>query len=79
MFNVYDPSSIEFKTLTKLAQRKNPLWENWRDYRLVVIGIGPEAEWRWICGICDHKMEAGIESAEHGMQHLKESNLLPFI
>lgn len=61
--------------LLLLAKRKDPSLSKWRtatrDDRKLRI---------WTCCICGESWEAAaLSSYNHGMKHLKDRNLLPFI
>ena len=61
-------SATEHNTLHSLAKRKYPLCLSWHK-------IG---EYPITCLICNESMTYGTVY-EHGLQHLREHNLLPFI
>lgn len=63
--------------LLKLAKRldkKCPLWFN--------CSLSPKRGDHWTCCICQKDFvfeKSFLEIDDHGYQHLKDSNLLPFI
>ena len=64
--------------LNALAKRKNPNCQKWRQY------TGSTSH-KVICNICNQIDKYSLaatslqEIRRHGLQHLKEHNLLPFI
>jgi hypothetical protein len=73
-------SKLQSDTLLLLSKRKrkNRLYLNyyshsWCAYKNINSKVG-------ICFICDKEFIMSTEDwCEHGLQHLKESNLLPFM
>jgi hypothetical protein len=65
------------KILLKFAQRSNDdcvVWFN--------CSLTPQKDETWHCYVCQcdfHFVESFLEIDQHGFQHLKDSNLLPFI
>lgn len=65
--------SVYNKILTSLAKRKNSentQWCEWNDSRYPIYAI---------CYICNLKFYSVETLRLHGYNHVKESNLLPFI
>ena len=61
------------KILIMLAQRKGSEWKH------LWYGTNPhDINGDWVCLICGGLISR-LDIKTHGMQHLKESNLLPFI
>ena len=71
MIGVFIPASKIYKVLTKLAQRTNPECKKWRTFIPHTL--------QWKCNICDKVIEAGAQSSDHAILHLKENNLLVFL
>lgn len=60
----------QHKILTILSRRINPNNIIWRE------GV----EGHWLCLICNKTFAVGVASSfNHGISHLKEKSLLPFI
>ena len=70
-------SLAQARLLTQIARRKNPSVTMWFDMEMHST-LGDQ----WVCHICQEKVvfnETFREIDLHGIQHLRDSNLLPFL